>query len=353
MTYVPRILVFDKKKRKWSMEARGFVLAIPDVSDLCEFLPNFRGCVANLSPKRYGRSFYPADANIDLPAQSCLEYLRSLRSLAQSKAARETPSGGIVAIESYHMLKPEDDKRIMLLAFDRVANRPSLIKRYDRARDTFLNPLFRAAIMRSLLRDEHWFAGMARLFEKWPWALFLEPDDSMKALPRFGGDARRQFRGIFQDTKDMKPDEMDGDQRLARIIHRLVNRYIEGRAESKADLKVKNFPKEVVDGKDRTIYPKKFREAQQRVCTDAFLSMRSRRDQDFVEFFAGSICSVPQAISRDDFLFLTRILLTRPDSNPVGPRILSGEDIKAIAMIAVSAHSFVTQPREEATGLND
>jgi CRISPR-associated protein Cmx8 len=99
-------------------------------------------------------------------------------------------------------------------------------------------------------------------------------------------------------------------------------------------------------GKERRIYPNDFREAQQRVCSDAFLAMRSRHDQDFVEFFAGSICSVAQFLPRDDYQFLIRTLMTKPDPDPVARKGLSWEDVKAIAMIAVSATSFNVRPRD-------
>jgi CRISPR-associated protein Cmx8 len=101
-----------------------------------------------------------------------------------------------------------------------------------------------------------------------------------------------------------------------------------------------------VNGKPRRIYPAEFREAQQRVCSDAFLAMRSRHDQDFVEYFVGSICSVAQYLPTDDYQFLTRILMRQSPSNVTGPTPPCWEDVKALSMIAVSACSYATQPRD-------
>ena len=148
----------------------------------------------------------------------------------------------------------------------------------------------------------------------------------------------------------MKIDEMDHEgqvRHLSIVIQRLMNRYVDGRAAAKLNLKLDELPKVVIDGKKRRVFPDptKFREAQQRVCSDAFLSMRSRHDQDFVEFFAGSVCSVAQYLTQDEFQFLTRTLMTKPDTNPVGQKGLSWEDVKAIAMIAVSACSYNVRPR--------
>ena len=105
----------------------------------------------------------------------------------------------------------------------------------------------------------------------------------------------------------MKLDEMDDEERLKHLgarhpaTHQQVRRTA---AEKKTGIKVeapKRSPgqeRRAVEDKtakiDVPVYPKEFREAQQRVCSDAFLAMRSRHDQDFVEFFAGSICSVAQ-----------------------------------------------------------
>src|SRR5262249_7424426 len=157
---------------------------------------------------------------------------------------------------------------------------------------------------------EPWHAGMIELFAEYPWPFFIEGDDTPKYLPRFGRDAKDQLHAFYKDIHDMKLDEMIEEERvkqLSVIIKRLVEKYVEGRAEAKTGMKVKDFRKETIEGRgDRLyrIYPNEFREAQQRVCSDAFLAMRSRHDQDFVEFFAGSLCSVAQFLSPDEYQFL-------------------------------------------------
>lgn len=190
------------------------------------------------------------------------------------------------------------------------------------------------------------------LFAEYPWPFFIEGDDTPKYLPRFGRDAKDQLHAFYEDIRDMKLNEMNEEERLkylSVIIQRLVRQYVEGRAEAKTGKKVKDFQKETIEGKVHRIYPKEFREAQQRVCSDAFLAIRSRHDQDFVEYFAGSVCSVAQFLRPEEYQFLIQTLMTRPDPNPVGRKSLSWEDIKAIAMIAISACSFLVRPREAET----
>jgi CRISPR-associated protein Cmx8 len=337
LTFVPQFVDNDGQ-----YESRGFVLAVPDVSDLVGFLDVFP-MILHDDLGRARRGYRPADALIDIPAQANLEFLRHLRSLAASKAKHEQWSASVRAVESFHMLK--SGNAIKLLAFERIANRPGLISEYERFNRTYRNPLFRCSFLRSLLRKEPWYSGMLERFAERPWSLFVESEKTPRKIPRFGTDARKKFRAIFEDTRDMAPEEIDATERLSRIIQRLVNKYVEGRAESKTGKKVKDFKKQLINGRERRDYPKEFREAQQRVCSDAFLAMRSRHDQDFVEFFAGTICSVAQYLPPSDYQFLTSVLLTKSDLNPVSGKRLSWEDIKAVAMLAVSACSYVTQPR--------
>src|SRR5204863_739849 len=192
---------------------------------------------------------------------------------------------------------------VKMLSFARVADRTGLVADYNHIKTSFRNPLFRVSLMEALIREEPWHVGMIELFAEYPWPFFIEGDDTPKYLPRFGRDAKDQLHAFYKDIDDMKLDEMNEEERLKHlslIVQRLVKQYVDGRAEAKTGKKVKDFPKRMVDDRERRIYPKEFREAQQRVCSDAFLAMRSRHDQDFVEFVAGSLCSVAQFLRLDE-----------------------------------------------------
>jgi CRISPR-associated protein Cmx8 len=346
--YVPRFV--DKKERK--TVTLGYVLPIPDVADLREFCLLFPEVIAGLDPRAAGYR-RPAGAMIDLPAQANLELLKGLeetrlhsQTIATDQSLERGWDGSVRAIDSFHMDKAGNN--VKMLSFSRVIVRPGLIGEYTRINRTYRNPLFRAALMRALLGETPWHAGIIDLFNDYPAPFFIEGEKTPKFIPRFGRDARAKFQALFQDTRDMKPDDMTDDERLALIVHRLVSRYVDGRAEAKSGLKVDTFKKRIDDrtGRSYTDYPKAFREKQESVCSQAFLEMRSRHDQVFVDYFAGSICSVAQRLNQDDYRFLTRILLTRSDPNPTGRKTLNWEDVKALAMIAVSARSYVVHPRD-------
>ena len=386
LTFAPQVV--NKKDAK--VERVGYVLAVPDVADLREFRELFPEILQSLRGAEPGRT--PAEARIDLPDQAGLEVLRRLKDCG--KAEKDAGTGGareqaerfeqqltrrdrrdhvdrsgmirelanakaasgwndcIRAVESYHMLKLGNN--VKLLSFSRVTGRTGLVEDYENIARNYRSPLFRAALMRALIGDESWHSGMIGLFAEYPWPFFIQGEKSPKYLPRFGRDAREHLQSFHGSILEMEIDKMDDEdeiRRLSLVIQRLMNKYVDGRAAAKLQIKLEKLPKVVVNGKKRRVYPDpaKFREAQQRVCSDAFLSMRSRHDQAFVDFFADSVCSVAQFLPPADYQFVIRVLLTNPDPNPAGPKRLCWEDVKAIAMIAISACSFNVRDRDAET----
>lgn len=398
LTFVPQVV--SKKDAK--VERMGYVLAIPDVADLREFRNLFPEILGGLKADQARR--IPTAAKVDLPDQAGLEVLKRLKEgvkegrtqadkigaseragsfekrlpsrgagdradrlgAVQSLASSRASSGWgtcVRAVESYHMFKLGNN--VKLLSFSRVADRPGLVRQYATIARTYRNPLFRAALMRALIRDQAWHSGMIELFAEYPYPFFIEGDDTPKYLPRYGRDARELLKGFYKDTQDMNAHETDYQSELKLlgvVIHRLVDGYVERRAEKKTAIKVATLTKAPVRDKDGEplkrksgeplmlpVFPKEFREAQQRICSDAFLAIRSRHDQDFVEYFAGTICSVEHQLSHANYQFLVRVLMTSPDPDPVGEKRLCWEDVKAMAMIAFSACSFNVRSRDAET----
>lgn len=377
LAFAPRVV--DKKEGK--AKRLGFVLAIPDVGDIGRFRRHFPRMLGTLSagPSKA----LPPSAQIDHPGQAGLEILlrmkggeehgttapsagkparrghgqgdhrRQIQSLAMGKAVTRHEESGVHAVESYHMAKLGNN--VKMLSFTRVNDHPGLTEEYSRIGRIYRNPLFRAARLRALVDAGHWHSRMIELFAEYPSRFFVEREDTPRFLPRFGRDANEQLHAFQEDLRDMKTDEMEAEDRLKHlgiIVRKLIDAYVIGRAESKTGLKAKTFERKPIPNKPgRTFvaYPDEFREAQQRICSDAFLAMRSRHDQDFVEYFTGSVCSVAQFLSSDEYEFLVQTLMTRPDPSPLAKKVLSWEDIKAMAMIAVSACAYRVRPRDTKT----
>ena len=123
------------------------------------------------------------------------------------------------------------------------------------------------------------------------------------------------------------------DDALVARVYQLVGAYVEHRVHERTGLRRRDFAK----GDDgRFHYPRELREAVEKVTKDAFLAMRGRNDREFVTYFTGTICSVPQFFGRqDDFIALSQALIADP------------ELIKDLSMLALSAHSWMPRASGE------
>lgn len=108
----------------------------------------------------------------------------------------------------------------------------------------------------------------------------------------------------------------DGTE-LERAIYRMVRSYVLRKVESKFKLTwgaVNGTPQE-----------KEYTQAKEKVAKDAFLAVRSRTGDDFLEYFAGTIGSVPHHLGEERFVTFTRALRTSP------------AEARTLTMLALSA----------------
>jgi CRISPR-associated protein Cmx8 len=124
---------------------------------------------------------------------------------------------------------------------------------------------------------------------------------------------------------------------LNRRIYRLVREYVMRKTEIKSggikwdDFKDKKI-KDQATGKEIIDIPSKYREAREKVCSDAFLRLRSCKSrEDFVTYFTGTLCSVPQYLPMNEY-------------DELSVELLDGDkwmEIKSLAMLALSGLSRV------------
>jgi CRISPR-associated protein Cmx8 len=252
----------------------------------------------------------------------------------------------ITAVEAYHLEKRGNN--IPVLAAERILPDEQVLRLYESLRQDCRNPLYRSQRILNLLRGILWYGDMDSLFAQYPYEFFVWKDkrgekdrSTPRNIPFFGSDAARRFRAIEAtiatlpgNQKGVPMSDQDKDDLLARRVYRLIQGYVRQRAEDKSGEKYENF-KANKDDKGRVVYPAKYSEAVQRICSDAFLAMRGRRDKDFVEYFTGSICSVPQFLPEEDFLAVSQALMT------------SWDRVKTLAMLALSANSFYGREKQE------
>jgi CRISPR-associated protein Cmx8 len=74
-----------------------------------------------------------------------------------------------------------------------------------------------------------------------------------------------------------------------------------------------------------------YREAREKICSGAFLAVRSRKSrEEFTNFFTGTICSVPQFLPQDEYDAVAEALL--------GDK---WEDVKSLSMLALAGLSRI------------
>lgn len=115
---------------------------------------------------------------------------------------------------------------------------------------------------------------------------------------------------------------------LVRWVHSMIRAYVTHKVKNRCGKTWEHF-------RTSGYSDREYREAANKVCMDAFLALRSRKDhREFLAYWAGTICSVPQFIKDEDFQELSLILLDEE----------KWEDVKSLAMLALSAHS---QPKPQ------
>ncbi len=126
------------------------------------------------------------------------------------------------------------------------------------------------------------------------------------------------------------------DLGLVERVHSLIRAYVLRKAEGKSGIKWDDIKaKKVTDpstGKERLDVPPKYREVREKVCTEAFLRLRACRSrEDFIAYFTGTICSVPQYLPEGEYQTLATALLSDE----------RWEEVKALAMLALAGLSRV------------
>jgi len=196
------------------------------------------------------------------------------------------------------------------------------------------HPFFKSRLLLNLLRDVDWYEGFVRAFAVYPWEFFIHSERTPKTFPLFSFDIRKKFEILSnefqrqQEAHAMTETSAPKPQSLEKRVYDMIGAYVRQKTEDKSGISWADFKdKRTADGKLEI--PPDYMEARKKVCADVFLAMRSRRDQDFIEYFTGTICSVPQFLPPEDYVFVSQALLEDG----------GWEKVKALSMLALAAHS--------------
>lgn len=328
-----QIFVPETINRDGNKELRGqaYVLAIPEVSDLEEFCDVFPRLLAMLDPKL--RGYRPAASIIAIPEEGGMEFLRNLSLIAQQRVGSDEIKYSVSAIELFYLEKQGNNVRTH--ATDKIIPRSSLLTQYESIRQSCRNPFFKSRLLLNLLRGLDWAEGFLGLFSDYPADFFVRTEKTPREFAFFSFDIRKKFKTLvdefrlLQEVHTMPEETVPKPQSLEKHVYDMIGSYIRQKTEAKSEIKWSEFKnKKTTDG--RIDIPPKYREAKQKLCMDAFLAMRSRRDHEFIEYFAGTICSVPQFLPSENYVFVSQTLLEDG----------GWEKVKTLSMLALSAHSY-------------
>lgn len=308
-------LLFDVRgvKVDGDVEDGGFVIAVPEPANLEMFTQDIVRLLSELGTAKAG--YRPRETLIHVPAEGGLEYLSRLARYRTGQALGDC----IVAVEVLQMRKQGHSVRA--LAADRIEPRQQLLEQYAETVAGCWNPLYRSLQIENLRSGKPWFMNVAELFATYPWFFFIySVDKTPERFSFFGSDVSRKFRDLERDHQQQR-EEGSGvtvenlDDELSRRIYRVIRQYVTQRSEG---------------GKGGRAY----RDVRESVARDAFLAMGSRRAEDFVEYFIGTICAVPHFLSEEAYLAVTHALLNDTDR------------VKMLSMLALSATSYVSGTKQ-------
>jgi len=349
IVYVPRFLVRETRngETEWkeslaiSDKRRGpfFVIVIPDVMNIVEFPAAMKEYIQRLDDDRIWR-YRPAGAVVDLPEEAAIDFIfRMMR----RRVGQEDLGAYVNAVQVFYV-ESVGGKSARILSEATIKPNRRVLAEYEELQDRRLNPHYKSLRIRNVLSGNRWHHGADSLFSHYPFEHFIWTK-STPSFPFFGDNVKRYFTRLDQQLNLLKEnnamnetDPAIKDDVLARRIYRLIGEYVNYKTDVRSRVKYKDLPR---DAEGHKIYPKEFREAREKVTNDAFLAMRSRRAEDFVEYFTGTICSVPHFVQEPEYLDLTHALIQTP------------ETVKNLSMLALSAYSYLPGKEGQSNSSNE
>jgi CRISPR-associated protein Cmx8 len=120
-----------------------------------------------------------------------------------------------------------------------------------------------------------------------------------------------------------------GKNSLQKRVHDMVSEYAYRKTEKRCGIKWE-FIKDHLKG-EGSHQAQQYREAREKVCSGAFLAIRSFKSrEEFTNFYTGTICSVPQFLPQGEYDALAEALLGD-----------DWEDVKSLSMLALSGLSRI------------
>lgn len=310
--YLPQTVDNEGKRR-----SQGYALGMPDVADLSLMAEVFRKVARERMKDQTLAGYRPAGAMVTSPAEAGLKLLSHVSSGIEASLGAGLLRRVVLGIDVIHADKVGNN--VDYPAVTRIHPDPHTIAQYRSLSAAYHDTRFWHRRLINLLEGRRWYDGMDRLIATTPWA------HTIKSL-FFRRDCRTAFEieRTTTEEEDVQTDAQDQEAKapasLEALIYQIVGAYLGQRLKGKKGLIWSD-----VEGDEAR--KGQYREEREKIARDAFLGARSRSGDDFVEYFAGTMFSVPHALSREGYLILTQALA----GDPARVRILT--------LLALSARS--------------
>jgi CRISPR-associated protein Cmx8 len=318
--YVPSTLIYDRKKKEGKPKDVGYAISIPDVAnlkDFCDELPKVLQRDRSAAAHNYFRR-RPSESVIDLAAEGALDLMSKLNQRLAAEAGNQSVSDLLLGVDVVHLEKQGNNIRLWGSA--RIDPTRSMIDEYARVKGMFRYALFRRQRLLNMLNEREWFNGFGSL---------LSTTDSEQTFGSrfFRADVRTAFKDSRQSHQSTEGEQDEVDTNASKqpvtqssvedLIYQLIGTYITAKLRSKHQLEWKG-----VQGSSRE---GEYSDKKTKIAKDAFLSVRSRTGDDFVEYFVSTLCSFPQFLNEESYATLAQALHTNTDK------------VRTLTLLALSA----------------
>ncbi len=300
--YVPAAL-----DREGDRTFQGYALAVPDVSDLHGFVEDWPAVMRERGSEK--AAYLPRDAIVDVAAESGLDTVRRMLGVIARRQGAGATRSWLSAVDVFHVEK--DGNNVRMRGVARVDPERSRSDAYARVRAAYWSPVFRRQRILNVLDGQPWWRGFGRVCATAPEGLTLGNE-------YFRHDSRIAFTEVEMKVKDDVPE---GEKTLEQVVFQAVRAYVFGRLASKHQLEWST------EKAANPAWKKDYEDKKEKLAREAFLAVRSRTGSDFVTYFTGTLCSVPQRLGERGYLALARAL---HDEQQV-------ERVRSLTLLALSA----------------
>jgi CRISPR-associated protein Cmx8 len=319
--YIPQItkLEKDKQQKKYVEKSNffGYSIAIPDVSSLRFFCDDFKDILRNRGVEPI--AYRPRDVVVDLAIESALDALKKLKERLEIIEGDKSISDLVLGFDVIHA-KPGEDVKI--LGITRIKPDSVMVDEYAQFRGAFRSPTFRQQYLGNLVKRKEWHAGFDALLCKLPYEQTIENK-------YFRGDVRKKIQSLIEEEKHMaETSQKSTVSDIEILIFKLVKTYVRRKVESKYQLKWKEEWANK-EGREKHKGYDEYSEKKSKISKSAFLEVRSRTEQgDFIRYFTGTLCSVPQYMGSDSYVKLAQALYDEEEY----------EKVRTLTLLALSAN---------------